>query len=96
MLGAAADAVVETKVSNNKRYGDRNDYVNGVQKRRNACMRYCRHKDSIAVVRSVDGMPHILMDFMPLGRVVLALFPYLLTMIIVKCQGRLLVSQLAL
>ena len=50
----------------------------------------------IAVVRSVDVMKPILLDFIPLGSVILALLPYLLTMIIGKSQGRLFVSQLAL
>ena len=50
----------------------------------------------IAVVRSVDGMTPILMYFMPLGSMILSLFPFLLTMIIVNFQGRLLVLQLAL
>ena len=50
----------------------------------------------ISVVRSVDGMKPIIMYFMPLGSVILEFFPCLLTMIIGNCQGRLLVSQLAL
>ena len=50
----------------------------------------------IAIVRSVDGMTHILLDFMPLGIVILELFPCLLTMIIGNCMGRLLASQHAL
>ena len=50
----------------------------------------------IAVVRSADGMPPMLLDVMPLGSVILALFPCLMTMIIGKCQGKLMVSQLEL
>ena len=50
----------------------------------------------IFVVKIVDGMPPILLNFMPLGSVILELLPCLLTMIIVICQGRLLVPQLAL
>ena len=37
---------------------------------------------AIDVIRSVDGMKPILMDFMLLGSVILALFPCLLTIII--------------
>ena len=51
---------------------------------------------AIAVVSSVDGITLILMDFIPLGSVVLAIFLCLLTIIIGNCQGRRLVSQLAL
>ena len=51
---------------------------------------------AISIVNSVYGMPPILLDFMPLGSVILEKFPCLLTMIIGNCQGRLLVSQLAL
>ena len=50
----------------------------------------------IAIVRSVNGMSPIILDFMPLGSVILELLPCLLTMIIENCQGRLLVSQLTL
>ena len=50
----------------------------------------------ISVVRSVDGITPILLDFMPLGTVILAILPFLLTMIIGNCQVRLLVLQLAL
>ena len=48
----------------------------------------------ISVVRSVDGMTPVLLDLMPLGSVILALFPFLMTMIIGNYQGRLLVLQL--
>ena len=48
----------------------------------------------IAVVNSVDRMPPILMDFMPLGSAILALFHCLLTMIIGSCKGILLVLKL--
>ena len=49
---------------------------------------------AIAIVRSVDGIPPIILDFTPLGSVILALLPCLLTMIIGNCQWRLLVFQL--
>ena len=48
----------------------------------------------ISVVRSVDGMTPVLLDLMPLGSVILALFPFLMTMIIGNYQGILLVLQL--
>ena len=51
---------------------------------------------AISVVRSVDGMRTILLYFMPLGSVILALLPCLLTMIIGNFQGILLVLQLEL
>ena len=51
---------------------------------------------AISVVRSVDEMTLILLDFMLLGSVILALFPCLITMIIGNCQGKLLMLQLAL
>ena len=51
---------------------------------------------AIAAVSSVDGMTAIILDFMPLGSVILALLPCLMTMIIGNFHGRLLVSQLAL
>ena len=51
---------------------------------------------NISFVRTVDGMPPILLDFIPLGSVILSIFPCLLTMIIGNCQGRLFVSKLAL
>ena len=35
----------------------------------------------ISVVRSVDGMKPILLYFIPLGSVILAFLPYLMTMI---------------
>ena len=50
----------------------------------------------IDIVKSVDEMPPILLDFMLHGSVVLALLLCLLTMIMESFQGRLLVSQLAL
>ena len=80
----------QNKWSNNKKDEDINDYGNSVQNRGNAWM--C----AIAAVKSVDGMPTILMYFMLIGRVIMALLPCLLTMIIGICKGRLLVSQLEL
>ena len=50
----------------------------------------------ISVIRSVDGIPPMILDYMPLGSVILALLPCLMTVIIGNCQGILLVSQLAL
>ena len=50
----------------------------------------------ISVVRSVDGMPSILLDFKLLVSIILSLLPCLLTMFIGNCQGILLVLQLAL
>ena len=52
------------KWSNDNKYGDRNDYGNGVQ---NRGMLRC----DISVVRSVDGITPILLDFMPLVIVIL-------------------------
>ena len=51
---------------------------------------------AIFVVKGVDGMPPILLDFMPLGSVILAPLPCLMTMIIGICHRRLLVFQLEL
>ena len=51
---------------------------------------------AITVVRIVDVMTPILLDFMLLGSVILSLLPCLMNIIIGNCQGRLLVSQLAL
>ena len=50
----------------------------------------------IYIVKSVDVIPPILLDFMPLGRAILALLSCLLNMIIGIFRGRLLVLQLAL
>ena len=50
----------------------------------------------ISIVNSVDGISPILLDFMPLGSVILVLLPCLMIMIIGICQVRLLVSQMAL
>ena len=44
---------------------------------------------SISVVNMLDGMSPILLDFMPLGSMILELFPCLLYMIIGSYQGRL-------
>ena len=49
---------------------------------------------AIAVVMSVNGMTPIIMNFMPLGSVILEILPCLLTMIIGNCKGILVVSQL--
>ena len=50
----------------------------------------------IFVVKSVDGIPPIIMDFMLLGSVILELLPCLLTINIGSCQGILLVPKLDL
>ena len=50
----------------------------------------------IAAVRTMDGMTPIILDFMLLGRMILALLTCLMTKINVNCQGRLLASKLAL
>ena len=71
--------------SNDKKDGDRHNYGNGVQK---GAMMVC----DIAVVTSVDVMTPILLDLMPLGSVILALFPCLLNMMIGNCQVILMVS----
>ena len=51
---------------------------------------------AITVVRSVDEMTPILLDFMLIGGVILEPFTCLLTIIIGNCHGKLLVSQLEL
>ena len=48
----------------------------------------------ISFVRSVDGMPPIIMYLMPLGSVILEILTCLLTMVIGICQVRLLVLKL--
>ena len=50
----------------------------------------------IAAVENVDGMPPILLYFIPLGSVILEILPCLMTMIIGNYRGRLLVLQLSL
>ena len=55
------------KCSNNERDGDRNDDGNGVK---NTVIIGC----TIDVVSSLDGVTTIILDFMPLGSVILALF----------------------
>ena len=51
---------------------------------------------AIAVVRSVDGMTLIFLDFMPLGGMILEPFPCLMNIIIGNCHRKLLVLQLKL
>ena len=51
---------------------------------------------AIAIIRSVYVILPTLLYFMLLVRVILALLPCQLTMTIGSCQGRIMVSQLAL
>ena len=50
----------------------------------------------ISVVKSVDGITPILLDFTPLGSVILSILSCLLTVIIGSSQGKMLVLQLTM
>ena len=89
-VNAAVDAVTYSKVT--ARIGAmirrmKTDIIMEMVFKKGAMIVY-----DISVVRSVDVMTPILLDLMPLGSVILALFPCLLNMMIGNCQVILLVS----
>ena len=94
MVGSAVDAVADAKVTTRsgatiKRMGI--EMITKIVFKRGSILG-C----AITVVRSVDEMTPILLDFMLIGGVILEPFTCLLTIIIGNCHGKLLVSQLEL